>query len=369
MFPSSLPRLVIVVAAVSCAAATPRAQNLSSRGERWAFLQQAHDANGDGVIAPAEYSRGDDTFRRLDRNRDGVIDERDFQPLVRRLRIPSGHRHKSFSWTALVAVEIAKLVDRDRNGEIPACEWHTYVDSLGANPDGVIDRAALPFDGGGRFARMASRLLDIDEDGDVTVTDLRRLFDVMDKNHDGTLQRSELGVLPWPGELAPDFELPMAAAAAERVRLSSFRNVRPVALIFGSYTSQPFRASAGRLAELYERYHDRVAFYVIYIREAHAVDSRFPGAYGLIEDPISFAERAKVATRCVADLELPMTALVDGIDDRVSKAYGAAPDRLYLIGRDGAVAYAGGRGPFIFSPDQLAEAIRVELEREGCRRR
>lgn len=40
---------------------------------------------------------------------------------------------------------------------------------------------------------------------------------------------------PAVGDEAPDFELPWLNSA-ERVRLSSFRNRQPVALIFGSYT-------------------------------------------------------------------------------------------------------------------------------------
>ena len=37
------------------------------------------------------------------------------------------------------------------------------------------------------------------------------------------------------GEAAPDFDLPVLDHS-NRVRLSSFRGVRPVALVFGSYT-------------------------------------------------------------------------------------------------------------------------------------
>lgn len=40
---------------------------------------------------------------------------------------------------------------------------------------------------------------------------------------------------PAVGDQAPDFELPRLGSA-ERVRLSSFHNHLPVALIFGSYT-------------------------------------------------------------------------------------------------------------------------------------
>ena len=40
---------------------------------------------------------------------------------------------------------------------------------------------------------------------------------------------------PAPGAEAPDFELPRLGGK-DRVRLSSFRGRKPVALIFGSYT-------------------------------------------------------------------------------------------------------------------------------------
>lgn len=84
----------------------------------------------------------------------------------------------------------------------------------------------------------------------------------------------------------------------------------------------------------------------------------------MIEDPITFEERASVATQCVADLDLPMPALIDGMDDTVNKTWKAGPDRLFLVGEDGRVAYTGGRGPFFFSPDEWADAIAAELARK-----
>jgi type I thyroxine 5'-deiodinase len=55
--------------------------------------------------------------------------------------------------------------------------------------------------------------------------------------------------------------------------------------------------------------------------------------------------------------------LVDGMDDAVNRAYAAFPDRLYLVGRDGKIAFRGGPGPAGFRPDELEEAIRRELGR------
>lgn len=58
-----------------------------------------------------------------------------------------------------------------------------------------------------------------------------------------------------------------------------------------------------------------------------------------------------------------MPALIDRVDDKVNQAYQALPDRLYLVGKDGKIAYAGARGPRGFNPDELGDAIVKELEK------
>jgi hypothetical protein len=107
----------------------------------------------------------------------------------------------------------------------------------------------------------------------------------------------------------------------------------------------------------------------VYIREAHALDSRSPaGGNGnpIVLDPTTKEERHEVAKVCMAKLELrDLPALIDDLDDTANEAYAGWPDRLYLIGRDGNVAYHGGRGPFGFAPDELEAAIKVELDAPG----
>ena len=56
-------------------------------------------------------------------------------------------------------------------------------------------------------------------------------------------------------------------------------------------------------------------------------------------------------------LALETPAVVDAMDDAVAKAYAAMPERLYLIGKDGRVAYKGGMGPFDFDTDELEEFL------------
>lgn len=104
---------------------------------------------------------------------------------------------------------------------------------------------------------------------------------------------------------------------------------------------------------------------MVYIREAHPLDGFLPRGGGddpIVEDPVTWNERRELAATCMSALALdPIPALVDGIDDAVSRAYAAWPDRLYLIGRDGTVAYQGDPGPDGFLPLELGRAIEAEL--------
>lgn len=49
------------------------------------------------------------------------------------------------------------------------------------------------------------------------------------------------------------------------------------------------------------------------------------------------------------------------MDDYVNEAYAAWPTRLYLVGIDGLVKYAGGLGPWDFHPSKLEKAIEEYL--------
>jgi hypothetical protein len=113
-----------------------------------------------------------------------------------------------------------------------------------------------------------------------------------------------------------------------------------------------------------------VVFLLVYVREAHALDSAWPMTNGpLVEDPVTDAEREQVASTCVDDLDLPMTAVIDRVDDKVNQAYGAWPDRLYLVGKDGKIVYAGAQGPSGFQPAEWEAAIRAELERTAPKKK
>ena len=81
----------------------------------------------------------------------------------------------------------------------------------------------------------------------------------------------------------------------------------------------------------------------------------------LFAQPTSHGERAEVARVCSLKLELSIPTLVDDMDNSTDLKYYALPDRLYLIGREGRIAYRGGPGPFGFVAAELEEAIEKYL--------
>ncbi|MFO0910857.1 MAG: deiodinase-like protein [Isosphaeraceae bacterium] len=103
------------------------------------------------------------------------------------------------------------------------------------------------------------------------------------------------------------------------------------------------RSQFGTLDDLSRKYGDRVEFLSVYVREAHPIDGwrmESNDRVGVaVAQPKSNFQRVEVATQCHDLLEMSMPVLVDAIDDRVGKAYSGVPDRLYVVDREGKVAF------------------------------
>ena len=113
---------------------------------------------------------------------------------------------------------------------------------------------------------------------------------------------------------------------------------------------------------MYEKYKDKVEFFAVYIMEAHTSDG-WQTASNLRDKvvfsaPTSFAERGEVAQSCVVRLQIPFPALVDDFGNSTEAAYSGWPDRLYVIDREGHVAYKSDPGPFGFKPAEAARALK-----------
>lgn len=100
---------------------------------------------------------------------------------------------------------------------------------------------------------------------------------------------------------------------------------------------------------------------MVYILEAHPSDvwqvsSNIKDGV-VLATPKDLDERTEVAQSCVNKLGIKFPAVVDGPEDTTERAYMAWPDRLYLIDREGSIAYKSRPGPFGFQPAELRTAL------------
>lgn len=115
------------------------------------------------------------------------------------------------------------------------------------------------------------------------------------------------------------------------------------------------------LNKLYEQYRDKVDFLLVYITEAHPSDvwqmESNVKEKVVFASPRSQDDRASVAGTCVRKLGIEIPALLDEFGNSAESAYTAWPDRIYMIDRNGKVAYKSKPGPFGFKSDELSAAL------------
>lgn len=77
----------------------------------------------------------------------------------------------------------------------------------------------------------------------------------------------------------------------------------------------------------------------------------------VFDQPTTTDERAQLAETCVLRLSLAMPTLLDDMDNTTDAAYAALPERLYVVGTDGRVAFKCALGPFGFDVGAWESAI------------
>ncbi len=112
-----------------------------------------------------------------------------------------------------------------------------------------------------------------------------------------------------------------------------------------------------------------MAIYVVYIQEAHPTDGwQMPSnlkEHILVARARTFTQRDAAADTCVVKLGLKIPALVDDMQDSTERAYTGWPDRLYVIDRDGRVAFKSRAGPFGFHPEAMAAVLQSLVASPG----
>jgi len=308
----------------------------------WNSTRKRLDRNGDGRIARSEFGGSVADFARVDRDHDGALTPRDFD----------------FSGSALAPSPGAFLfsrADRDGNGKVTREELDAFFKANDSDGQGFLSLSDLQ----DAFAPPPSRPMTAPPPGAGRPSKamlVRGLF------------RHEIGSLePGPklDETAPDFTLKTNDHKGE-ITLSKVIGPRPVVLVFGNFTCGPFRSHAGNIEKLYRRYKDRATFVMVYVREAHPTDGwRMESNDHLgvtTAQPRTYDERAQIAQKCGKLLGLGFPMLVDTIDDIAGNRYSGMPGRLYVIDREGKVAFKSGRGPYLFKPAELEQALVLLLQ-------
>ena len=239
----------------SCARAPLAPAVASDTDSVFAYLASRYDKDGDGRITGEESGRGAVEFAQLDRVADGVWTKEDFATVGTRplsLSIDESRRLRSlhlFAWflqgdadpTTVATSELrAAFAAYDENGDMRVGRTEFETRALeravhGQRPSGRL-AGLLEAETTDRWERLADAP-DLDDDGFITVDEVLGFFA---KEHPGGQWKLDPATAgntrgPAAGEIAPDFEL-SPPDGGPPVRLSDFRGVAPVALIFGSYT-------------------------------------------------------------------------------------------------------------------------------------
>lgn len=116
------------------------------------------------------------------------------------------------------------------------------------------------------------------------------------------------------------------------------------------------------------KYRDTASFLTVYIKEAHPLDE-WQMTSNEKEDvcyrqPKTLADRLVIANDFVKRFAYTLPFGVDDIDNQVEKIYAGWPERFYIIGTDGRIAYKGEPGPFGFHPEEV-DAWLAEHSRAG----
>jgi len=309
----------------------------------WESTRKRLDRDGNGRIERQEFPGGDADFARLDRDHDKALSAADFD----------------FSPSSLApspGALVFSRFDRDGNGKLTRDELEAFFRATDSGSQGFLSLADMQavFDQSPRTSGTSGM--------PSKATLIRGLF------------RQEIGSLqpgPRVDESAPDFTLKTNDGKAQ-IALSKLIGSKPLVLVFGSFTCGPFRSQSGNMEKLFRRYKDRANFLMVYVREAHPTDGwhmesndRFGAT---TQQPKTYTERVEVAQKCGRLLDLGFPMLVDTIDDAVGARYSGMPGRLYLIDRDGKIAFKSGRGPYLFKPAELEQSL-VMLLLEGTAQR
>jgi hypothetical protein len=164
--------------------------------------------------------------------------------------------------------------------------------------------------------------------------------------------------------MAPDFTL-RQRGSSEQIHLASVVGERPLILIFGSYTCPKFRFEARALNAMYQRYHIQAAFLMIYVQEAHTEEgwqSSVNQRENIALPPAKTIEQKEGnAGTCSRKLDLKFPIVIDGLDRKVEMAYAGWPSAVYVVDKNGRIAWRSRLGEVELSTAEMDKAIQAAV--------
>jgi hypothetical protein len=305
---------------------------------KWLCFQQGWDPAAIESLAREQFTGSDLAFARLDRDGDGRITPHDLD----------WSADSPWVQQAQLATRLFRRINAAGDGRLTKAELEKFFERAGGGKEHLTlgDLRDALLRGMGGFAL---------DDGPTREVLVRGFF------------ASELGSLhegPALDEPAPDFTL-HTRDGAETYQLSKLIGERPVVLVLGNFTCGPFRAMYPEVDSVHKRFGQQATFLMIYVREAHPEDGwamqSNVRAKVAVKQPTTLAERSAVCDQFCQRLNPALPVVVDTLDDATGNAYSGMPARLYVIDRQGKVAYKSGRGPFGFKVGEMEQALVMAL--------
>jgi hypothetical protein len=70
--------------------------------------------------------------------------------------------------------------------------------------------------------------------------------------------------------------------------------------------------------------------------------------------PVTIEDRVGIVHDFVQRCDYRIPIAIDPIGNPANEIYAGWPERLYIVGEDGAIAYKGKTGPFGYHPEEVA---------------
>jgi len=119
------------------------------------------------------------------------------------------------------------------------------------------------------------------------------------------------------------------------------------------------------LQKLYENHKDKIDFFWIYSQEARSSDtglsdSKDKSPLKIVKNHRTIEDRKASAFLCAKEISSNIPQLLDDLDNSITIRYHGHPTRLFVIGQNNKISYAGKLGPLGTNIKAFTKIVRKE---------